>query len=42
MWAAHIQELKEKSRFIRITPTTVQENHPHSIQITKEAPNYAI
>ncbi len=40
--ARNIQELKEKSRFIRITPTTVQENHPHSIQITKEAPNYAI
>ena len=40
--ARTIRDLQEKARFIRITPSTVQESHPHGIQITKEAPNYAI
>jgi len=40
--ARTIRELQEKARFIRITPATVRENHPHDVQITKEAPNYAI
>jgi IMP dehydrogenase len=37
-----ISELKEKAQFIRITSATVQENHPHSVIITKEAPNYKL
>ncbi|MBN2009389.1 IMP dehydrogenase [candidate division KSB1 bacterium] len=37
-----IAELKEKAKFIKITSATYQENHPHSIVITKEAPNYKI
>lgn len=40
--ARTVKDLKDKARFVRITPTTVQENHPHGIQITKEAPNYGI
>jgi IMP dehydrogenase len=36
----NLQELKEKSRFIRITSASLRESHPHDIQITKEAPNY--
>jgi IMP dehydrogenase len=35
-----IAELKEKTQFIRITGASLRENHPHDIQITKEAPNY--
>ncbi len=37
---ANIDELKEKAKFVRVTPAGVSENHPHSINITKEAPNY--
>lgn len=37
---ANLQELKEKTRFIRITNASLRESHPHDIQITKEAPNY--
>lgn len=32
--------LYERGTFVRITPAGVQENHPHHVQITKEAPNY--
>ena len=36
----NLRELKENSRFVRITNASLQESHPHDIQITKEAPNY--
>lgn len=39
---ATIQELKTKTRFIRITSASMQESHPHDVQITKEAPNYGV
>ncbi|MBQ9874508.1 MAG: IMP dehydrogenase [Thermoguttaceae bacterium] len=39
--AKTIEELREKSKFIRISPATIRENHPHDIAITKEAPNYS-
>jgi len=35
-----ISELKTKSRFIRQSPSSLRESHPHDIQITKESPNY--
>ncbi len=35
-----LDELKEKTRFVRITAAGLRESHPHNIQITKEAPNY--
>lgn len=35
-----IQELRTDSRFIRVSPATVRENHPHDIAITQESPNY--
>lgn len=38
--AATIKELQEKSSFMKITPATLQENHPHNITITRESPNY--
>ncbi len=38
---ASIEELQEKSRFIRISGAGLKESHPHGVQITKEAPNYS-
>jgi IMP dehydrogenase len=35
-----IPELKERGRFVRITPAGLKESHPHDIQMTVEAPNY--
>lgn len=35
-----IDELRTKSRFIKVSAATVRENHPHDIAITQEAPNY--
>lgn len=37
-----IQELQEKSQFVRITGAGLKESHPHDIYITKEAPNYSV
>ncbi len=38
--ASDLNELRSKARFVRITGAGLQESHPHSIIITKEAPNY--
>jgi IMP dehydrogenase len=35
-----IAELRERSRFLRITQAGLQESHVHNVIITKEAPNY--
>jgi IMP dehydrogenase len=35
-----IEELRTRTRFVRVTPATVIENHPHDILITKESSNY--
>ncbi|MEW5785084.1 MAG: IMP dehydrogenase [Bacillota bacterium] len=37
----NIEELQHKTRFIRISGAGLKESHPHSVQITKEAPNYS-
>ena len=37
-----IAELREKARFVRITPSGLRESHVHDVIITKEAPNYRI
>jgi IMP dehydrogenase len=37
-----LKELKEKSRFTRITPAGLREGHVHDVIITKEAPNYSL
>lgn len=39
---ATIEELRERGKFIRISPATVRENHPHDIAVTQEAPNYSV
>src|SRR5918992_1140927 len=38
--AATIDEMKERTRFTRITPAGLLESHPHGVTITKDAPNY--
>lgn len=40
--AASLPELWDKARFVRISAASYQESHPHSITITKEAPNYQV
>jgi IMP dehydrogenase len=35
-----IQELKNGTRFIRVTANGLRENHPHDIRIMTEPPNY--
>jgi IMP dehydrogenase len=39
--ASTIGELQRNGRFIRITSAGLRESHPHDIQMTTEAPNYA-
>jgi IMP dehydrogenase len=36
----NIQNLKTKSKFIKITLAGLKESHPHDVILTKEAPNY--
>jgi IMP dehydrogenase len=40
--AESIPDLWQKARFVRISSASYQESHPHSVTITKEAPNYQI
>jgi IMP dehydrogenase len=35
-----IDDLRNKSRFVRITSAGLKESHVHDVIITKEAPNY--
>ena len=35
-----IEELKTKTKFVKISASGLRESHPHDITITKEAPNY--
>lgn len=39
--AKDIEALKEKSQFVKITASGINESHPHNVTITKEAPNYS-
>jgi IMP dehydrogenase len=38
--AGTLPELRERARFARITHAGLIESHPHSVFVTKEAPNY--
>ena len=38
--AGTLEELRDKSRFVRVTPGGLRESHPHDVAITREAPNY--
>lgn len=37
-----IDQLRTQAQFLRVSPATVRENHPHDIAITQEAPNYSV
>jgi IMP dehydrogenase len=37
----NIEELRTRTRFIKVSGASVQESHPHDIAITQEAPNYS-
>lgn len=38
--AANLTDLRDRARFIRISPAAARESHTHGITITREAPNY--
>lgn len=40
--AANLEALRENTQFIKVTQASLQENHPHNITITREAPNYSV
>lgn len=40
--AANLAELRAKAKFVRITNAGFIESHPHSVILTKEAPNYQL
>ena len=40
--AATIADMKRLTKFVRMTQAGLRESHPHSIAITKEAPNYHV
>jgi IMP dehydrogenase len=37
-----VDELRTKTRFVRVSFAGLKESHPHDITITREAPNYEI
>ena len=38
--AATIEDMRTRSRFVRITGAGLRESHVHDVEITREAPNY--
>ena len=38
--AKTLEELREKSQFVRISPASMRESHAHGVLITRESPNY--
>ena len=39
---SNIEDLQTETKFVRITGAGLKESHPHTVQITKEAPNYSV
>jgi IMP dehydrogenase len=37
-----LEDFRRDARFVRISSASLLESHPHSIQITKESPNYSV
>jgi IMP dehydrogenase len=35
-----LEQLRTRTRFVRISPAGLRESHPHDVTITKDAPNY--
>jgi IMP dehydrogenase len=40
--AKNIEQLRRKSKFVKITHSGLKESHPHDVIITEESPNYQI
>jgi len=40
--AKTIEDMKTKTKFVKITNAGLRESHPHSVFITKESPNYSL
>jgi len=38
--AKDVNDLQRNAKFLKITEASLRESHPHSVTITKEAPNY--
>jgi IMP dehydrogenase len=38
--AASLKDLRERARFVRVSPAGQAESHPHGVGLTREAPNY--
>ena len=38
--ARTMTELRDRGRFVRVTPAGLKESHPHDVQMVAEAPNY--
>ncbi len=38
--ARDLEDMRNKARFIRISPAAMRESHTHGVHITREAPNY--
>jgi IMP dehydrogenase len=38
--AATLADLRERARFVRISPAAASESHTHGVAVTREAPNY--
>jgi len=39
--ASTLQELQARAKFVTISNAGLLESHPHSVILTKEAPNYS-
>ena len=37
-----VADLQARGRFIRVSPASLRENHPHDVTMTKAAPNYPL
>jgi IMP dehydrogenase len=40
--ARSVAELQSNGQFMRVSPASLRESHPHDVVITKEAPNYQV
>ncbi|MFO7253926.1 MULTISPECIES: IMP dehydrogenase [Limnochorda] len=40
--APDLETLRRTARFVRVTTASIRENHPHDVEIAKEAPNYQL
>jgi IMP dehydrogenase len=38
--ARTLADLRERARFVRISPAAMRESHAHGVTITRESPNY--